>query len=72
MEPGLRCVRCSLQHAIIQECLSSSDEGVFELEREHTHPVDLLEPLTLWPAAASDFHTCERMIVSDIRFQRVY
>lgn len=71
MEPGLRCVRCSLQRAIIQECLSSSDEGAFELECEHTHSADLLEPLTLWPAAASGFHTCEWMIVSDISFQRV-
>lgn len=68
IEPGLRCVRCSLQHAIIQECLSSSDEGAFELECEHTHSADFLEPLALWPAAASGFHTCEWMIVSDIGF----
>lgn len=37
IELGLRLVRCSLQHAIIQECLSSSDAGVFELESERTH-----------------------------------
>lgn len=34
IEPGLRLVRCSPQHVITQECLSSSDAGVFELESE--------------------------------------
>lgn len=47
IEPGLRLVRCSLQHAIIQECLSSTDGEAFDLESERTRLADLLEPLKL-------------------------